>query len=53
MDRKLRWKVVGIEDNIDSMISLVKEKQQDTPNENARTLRKLGKWIDDPKSAEL
>ncbi|MFW9839072.1 MAG: ribonuclease III domain-containing protein [Candidatus Thorarchaeota archaeon] len=47
MEKKLRWKVVGIEENIETIISFLRTELESTPSQNTKTIRKIGRWVED------
>jgi ribonuclease-3 len=47
MEKKLRWRVVGVEDKIDLLIQSLRDNLEQVPKENTRTINKMNKWIED------
>lgn len=47
MEKKLRWKVVGVEDKIGLLLKSLREDLEGIPAENTRAIDKTNKWIND------
>lgn len=47
MEKKLRWRVVGVEEKIDLLIQSLRVDLDEVPKENTRTINKMNKWIED------
>jgi len=46
MEKKLRWRVVGVEDKIERLITSLRSNHEIIPPENTRMIGNLNKWIE-------
>ncbi|MHA1882862.1 MAG: ribonuclease III domain-containing protein [Candidatus Thorarchaeota archaeon] len=47
MEKKLRWRVVGVKDKIVALLESLRVEIDEVPPTNTKTITKMNKWIDD------